>query len=182
MEKTELRIRVFGDPVLREKSKEVKRVTDRHRELLSGMARLMYEGDGIGLAAPQAGVLDAMIVVDAGSGLYKLINPKIVRKQGSQALDEGCLSVPGICIRVKRANKVKVSALDEFGKDTIVEAEGLLACVLQHEIDHLKGKLITDYASLIQRLKMKKKLAVLWKKSQYEKLSQPKTKSCSVQL
>jgi len=182
MEKTALRIRIFGDPALRQKSQEVKRVTDKHRELLSNMAQLMYEGDGIGLASPQAGVSDAMIVVDAGSGLYKLINPKVIKKQGSQALEEGCLSVPGICIRVRRAKKVKVAALDEYGKDLVIEAEGLLACVLQHEIDHLKGKLITDYASLLDRFKIKKKLAGLSKRYKNERLPESKTKSCSVQL
>lgn len=165
MEKTALRIRVFGDSVLRKKSLLVKEVTFRHRDILSQMAQLMYEGDGVGLAAPQAGVNERMIVVDIGSGLYKLINPKVVEAKGSQINQEGCLSVPGICIKIKRANEVKIKAQDEFGKPLAIQAEGLLACVFQHEIDHLKGKLIVDYASFLEKIKMSKALKTLDVKS-----------------
>jgi len=121
----------------------------------------MYEGDGIGLAAPQAGINEMLIVVDIGSGLYKLVNPRVVESSGRQVNQEGCLSVPGICIKVRRANKVKIKAQDEYGKPLNIEAEGLLACVLQHEIDHLKGRLIVDYASLLERLKIGKTLKKL---------------------
>ena len=161
MERTELKIRVYPDPVLRKKSALVKEASVWHRDLFSRMAQLMYDGNGIGLAAPQAGINEAMIVVDIGSGLYKLINPRIIWFSGRQVNQEGCLSVPGICIKVKRANKIKVKALDEFGKPLNIEAEGLLACVFQHEIDHLKGKLIIDYASLLERLRIKKALKKL---------------------
>jgi len=182
MPETELRIKIYGDPVLRRRAKEVARVTDKHRQHLSKMAQLMYEGDGIGLAAPQAGISEAMIVVDVGAGLYKLINPKVVKKEGRQALEEGCLSVPGVCIRVRRARKVKTTALDEFGKPVSIEAEDLFACVLQHEIDHLKGKLITDYASVMERFRIKKKLADLSRRAKDERVPESKTKSCPVQL
>lgn len=166
MEKTALlRIRIFGDPLLRKKSTPVKKVVLRHREALKDMARLMYDGEGVGLAAPQAGINEAMIVVDIGKGLYKLINPQIVKAQGSQVHQEGCLSVPGICVKVRRAKKIKLEALDEFGLPCNIEAEGLLACVFQHEIDHLKGKLIVDYATLLGKVKISKALKELKKRA-----------------
>lgn len=166
MEKTELKIRTFGDPVLRKKSASVRKITDEHREFLSRMAQLMYADGGVGLAAPQAGLSLEMIVVDIGKGgLYKLINPKIIKHQGCQVNKEGCLSVPGACIKVKRAKKVKLEALDETGKLLNIEAEGLLACVFQHEIDHLRGKLIVDYASLLEKIKIANLLKELKKKA-----------------
>jgi len=146
MKEIELKLRVLGDPVLTAGVKEVSKVTDKHRDILSTMARLMYETSGIGLAAPQVGISEAMIVVDAGTGLYKLLNPKITFREGTQEMEEGCLSVPGIGVRVKRAKKVIVEAIDESGKPVKIEAEDLLACVFQHELDHLDGKLIIDYA------------------------------------
>ena len=165
MEKTALKIKTFSDPGLRKKSLLVKEVTARHRDTLSQMAVLMYEGDGVGLAAPQVGINEAMIVADIGSGLYKLINPKIVEASGSQVNQEGCLSVPGICVKIKRADKVKIKAQDDFGKPLDIEADGLLACVFQHEIDHLKGKLIVDYASFFEKFRINKALKKLNVKS-----------------
>jgi len=165
MEKTELRIRKFGEPVLRKKSAPVKKITPEHQEFLSKMARLMYEGEGVGLAAPQAGLNEAMIVVDIGKGLYKLINPKIVKAQGCQTNEEGCLSVPGVCIKIKRAKRIELVALSESGKPLNIEAEGLLACVFQHEIDHLRGKLIVDYASFLEKVKISRILKELKKKA-----------------
>jgi peptide deformylase len=123
------------------------------------MARVMYHIGGIGLAANQVGIDKSMAVVDVGDGLYKLVNPRIVKKEGAQILEEGCLSVPGVFVKVKRAKKVEVKALDESGNPVTIKAEGLMACCLQQEIDHLNGKLIVDYASLLQRLKIKKTLA-----------------------
>jgi peptide deformylase len=161
MKEIKLKIKVYGDPVLRKKAKSVNRVTSEHRDILSQMAAVMYEGAGIGLAAPQVGISEQLIVVDIGEGLYKLINPKIVKKQGTQAISEGCLSVPGICIKVKRAKYVWVEAKDEFNQPLIIEAKDLFACVLQHEIDHLKGKLIIDYASLLEKVRIKRKLRAL---------------------
>lgn len=182
MKETGLRIRILGDPVLRNKAKPVAKVTDRHRQILSAMAQLMYGNSGIGLAAPQVGVSEMMIVADIGSGLYKLVNPKIVQKSGSQSLEEGCLSVPGICVKVKRAKNVLVTALDDTGKSVEVEAQGLLACVLQHEIDHLKGKVIVDYANFLDKMRFGKKLEVLKKRYRDEKLPESETKSCKLQL
>ena len=182
MKETALRIRIFGDPALRKKTRLVHKVTDSHRQALSSMAQLMYKGAGIGLAAPQTGLNEAMIVVDIGSGLYKLINPKVVSMKGTQALSEGCLSIPGICIKVKRAKKIAVHALDETGKPVKIQADDLLACVLQHEIDHLKGKLIVDYASLFVKLKIKNKLAALRKRAKIELAEDAEPKTCQVQL
>ncbi len=141
---------------MRKKSLLVKEITLRHQNILSQMAQLMYEGNGVGLAAPQAGINEMMIVVDIGSGLYKLINPKVTESSGSQVNQEGCLSLPGVCVKVKRAEKVKIKAQDEYGKPLNIEAQGLLACVFQHELDHLKGKLIVDYASVLEKIKINK--------------------------
>jgi len=161
MSGTELKIRLFGDPVLRKKARKVAKVGAEHADVLSRMSRLMYESKGIGLAAPQVGVNQRMIVVDIGTGLYKLVNPKIVKKEGRQALEEGCLSVPGIYIKVGRSAKIWLEALDESGKPQNICAAGMLACVFQHEIDHLEGRLIVDYASLLKKISLKKKLKSL---------------------
>ena len=158
MSETELRIRIVGDPVLRKKSKAIKQITERHREILSKMARLMYEASGVGLAAPQVGVDEAMIVVDIGKGLYKLINPRIVGRGGTQAIEEGCLSVPGLSVKVKRAAVVSIQAFDETGQPVTFEADKILAVVLQHEIDHLAGTLIVDYVPAWRRILFKKKV------------------------
>jgi peptide deformylase len=177
-----LKIRVFGEPILRSKAKAVKEATSECRDILSAMAQLMYAESGIGLAAPQAGINASMIVVDMGTGLYKLLNPRITRKEGFQVTEEGCLSVPGICVKVRRANKVTLKAEDEYFKPVTIEAEGLLACVFQHEIDHLHGKLIVDYAPLFQRLKIKNKLKKLEKRSQDERVPESKGKPGKLQL
>jgi len=182
MEKITLKIRLFGDPVLRKKAKPVRKIEQAQRDILSEMVRLMLDSGGVGLAAPQVGVAESLIVADIGKGLYKLINPKILKKEGRQVLEEGCLSIPGVCIKVKRAKKVVVAAQDEFAKPLTIEAQDLLACVLQHEIDHLKGKVITDYASFFEKLKIKRKLAELKKRLKDEGMPESKTKSCQLQL
>ena len=160
MSETKLRIRRLGDAALRKKAKEIKAITASHAQILNTMAQLMYESSGIGLAANQVGINESMMGADIGLGLYKLINPKIVKREGWQAMEEGCLSVPGISVKVKRAKKVKVLAIDENAKPIAIEAEGLMACVFQHEIDHLKGKLIIDYASFFKRWKIKKQESI----------------------
>ena len=157
-QETELKIKTLGEPGLKEAVRRVTRVTDYHRKQLSRMAQLMYSVSGVGLAAPQVGLSEALIVVDAGSGLYKLINPRLVKTEGQQISEEGCLSVPEVGVRIKRAKSVVVEALDENGKPVKIEAEGLLACVFQHELDHLNGRLIIDHASLIDRIKYRKKI------------------------
>lgn len=161
MEKIELKIRTIGDDILRAGTKQVPSVSEYHRKLLSEMARLMYEVSGVGLAAPQIGVDQSLFVADAGSGLYKIINPKVIKKEGSQVMEEGCLSVPGVGVKVKRFKKITIEALDQDGKCVVIEAEDLLARVFQHEIDHLNGKLIVDYASIFERKRIKKQLGKL---------------------
>jgi len=163
MPETKLKVNILGDPVLRKKAKPVKKVTAEHREILNSMAESMYEHSGIGLAAPQVGISVQLIVVDIGEGIHKLVNPKIVKRQGRQAIQEGCLSVPGVCIKVKRSKQVWVEALDENNCALKLEAKDLFACVLQHEIDHLEGKLIIDYTSLLGKLRIKRKIAALKK-------------------
>ncbi len=170
MPETRLKINIFGDSVLRKRAKLVKEVTVEYRKVLSLMAQSMYEHSGIGLAAPQVGMSVRLIVVDIGEGLHKLVNPKIVKRQGTQAIQEGCLSVPGACVKVKRSRQVWVEALDENNHPVKIEAKDLFACVLQHEIDHLEGKLIVDYASFLQKLKIRKKLKELKKESKTRKL------------
>jgi len=181
MKETKLKLRLFPDPILRKKASLVKEITPWHLKTLDQMAKIMYESSGIGLAANQVGLTEAMIVVDVGRGLYKLINPKILKKEGSQIMEEGCLSIPGICIKVKRAKKILVSAQDEKKKPFTLEAQDLLACVLQHEIDHLKGKVILDYASFWEKFKIRKKLKEL-KRLKDEELHKSETKSCQLQL
>lgn len=182
MSETALKIRLFGDAALRKRARQVKRITSLQRDVLSKMAQLMYEAQGIGLAAPQVGIDEALIVIDIGKGLYKLINPKIVKRKGTQIMEEGCLSVPGVCLKVKRAKKIVVEAEDESAKSVRIDAEGLLACVFQHELDHLKGRLIVDYASFFERLKIRKNLEELKKRIKDEELPQSKTKACKLQL
>ena len=159
MKEINLSLTSFGEPVLREKCRAVKTVTDTHRAILSKMAQLMYDVRGVGLAAPQVGINEALIVVDAGSGLYKLINPVIVHSEGAQSMEEGCLSVPGVGVKVKRFKKVTVEALDEYGNAVHIEAEDLLATVFQHEVDHLNGILFIDRLSPTRRLVLANKLS-----------------------
>lgn len=140
-------IRKEGDPLLRKISKEVPEVTDRIKVLLDDMADTMYEADGVGLAAPQVGILKRVIVVDPRddkTGLVKLINPEIIEADGEQIGIEGCLSIPNFNATVKRAEHVKVKYLDEEGNEKIWDAHGFPAVILSHEIDHLDGILFRD--------------------------------------
>lgn len=150
-----LNVLKFPDPGLRKKYINVLRVGDRERELLSKMAQTMYLSQGVGLAAIQVGSDLCMAVIDIGTGLMKLINPVITKKEGSEMQEEGCLSVPGTCVKVRRAKKVSISYMDEYGNTMKLKAVGLLARVMQHEIDHLSGKLIIDYLNPIKKLFIK---------------------------
>lgn len=137
-------IRFSEDPILRKKSREISEINDRIKILLEDMAETMYENDGVGLAAPQVGVLRNAIVIDVGEGLIKLINPRIIEFGGEQIDFEGCLSVPGISGKVKRPERVKIKYLDLSGEERELEGTGLLARAMCHEIDHLNGILFTD--------------------------------------
>ena len=133
-----------GEPLLNKKSKQVVDFNDRLHTLLDDMADTMYKEDGVGLAAPQVGVLRRAVVVDIGEGLIELINPVIVETSGEQTDLEGCLSVVDYIGKVTRPNYVKVKAQDRFGKDIEVEGEGFLARAFCHEIDHLEGILFVE--------------------------------------
>lgn len=140
-------IRLEGDPVLRKVAKEVPEVTDRIKILLEDMGETMYSANGVGLAAPQVGILRRVIVVDPHddeTGLVKLVNPEIIESDGEQIGVEGCLSIPNFNATVKRPEHVKVKYLDEEGKEKIWDAHGFPAVILSHEIDHLDGILFRD--------------------------------------
>ena len=140
------RIRKEGEEILRKKSKEVTVIDDRILTLLDDMAETMYENNGVGLAAPQVGVLKRVVVIDVenGKNLLKLINPRIISEEGELCEAEGCLSIPVVYGEVKRPRKVVVEALNEKGEKVVITGEGLLAKALCHEIDHLDGILFID--------------------------------------
>ena len=137
-------IRVQGDSVLTKKSRTVDKMTPRIGELITDMLDTMYDAMGVGLAAPQVGILKRIVVIDVGEGPIVLINPEILETSGEQTGDEGCLSVPGRAGQVTRPNYVKVKALDVNMNEQIYEGEGLLARAFCHEIDHLDGKMYTE--------------------------------------
>lgn len=137
-------IRKEGDEILRKKCREVDAVTDKIRTLLKDMADTLYKADGVGLAAPQVGVLKRIVVIDAGDGLIELVNPVIVSQSGQQLVPEGCLSIPGVWGEVNRPSFVAVEAINGNGEKFRIEGEGLLAQALSHEIDHLDGILFRD--------------------------------------
>ena len=137
-------IRVQGDSVLTKKSRTVDKMTPRISELITDMLDTMYDAMGVGLAAPQVGILKRIVVIDVGEGPIVLINPEILETSGEQTGDEGCLSVPGMAGQVTRPNYVKVKALDINMEEVIYEGEELLARAFCHEIDHLDGKMYTE--------------------------------------
>lgn len=137
-------IRVQGDSVLTKKSRTVDKMTPRIGELITDMLDTMYDAMGVGLAAPQVGILKRIVVIDVGEGPIVLINPEILETSGEQTGDEGCLSVPGMAGQETRPNYVKVKALDVNMDEQIYEGEGLLARAFCHEIDHLDGKMYTE--------------------------------------
>jgi peptide deformylase len=146
-----LDIRVLGDPVLRKETTPVAEITDELRSLIEDMYATMYAAEGIGLAAPQVGRTERVAVVDVDGAKYTLINPKVIDSSGSARAEEGCLSIPDVYGEVTRPERVIVRALDEQGNEFEVEAGELLGRCLQHEIDHLDGKLFIDYLSMFKR-------------------------------
>ncbi|MBO8142245.1 MAG: peptide deformylase [Firmicutes bacterium] len=138
------------DPILRQRAKPVERVTKRIQKLIRDMADTMYAANGAGLAAPQIGVPERVIVVDAGDGLLALVNPEIVAEEGSEVDVEGCLSIPNVTGYVERSARVEVTGLDGRGRPVRIRASGMTARALQHEIDHLDGILFIDKATGIQ--------------------------------
>lgn len=137
-------IRIMGDEVLTKKSREIKEVTPRIRELIGDMLDTLYDANGVGLAAPQVGVLKRLVVIDVGEGPIVLINPVILESSGEQTGDEGCLSLPGKAGEVTRPNYVKVHAYDENMEEFEIEGTELLARAFCHEIDHLEGHMYVE--------------------------------------
>lgn len=137
-------VRKIGDEILGKQCKEVKKMTIRTKILIGDMLDTMYEKMGVGLAAPQVGILKRIVVIDVGEGPIVLINPEIIETSGEQTGEEGCLSVPGKAGLVTRPNYVKVKALNEDMEEIVLEGEELLARAFCHEIDHLDGKMYVD--------------------------------------
>lgn len=151
----------FPDPRLRQRASAVDRVDDQLRKLVDDMFETMYQAPGIGLAATQVNVHRRVLVIDVSKDQDQpqvFINPEILYKEGIEEMDEGCLSVPGFYERVQRAERVRVRALDRHGEAFELEVDGLLAVCIQHEIDHLDGKLFVDYLSQLKRQRIRKKL------------------------
>jgi peptide deformylase len=157
---------IWPDPVLKKASAPVPRVDEEIRQLLDDMAETMYAADGVGLAAPQVGVSKRVVVIDTsprqeGQKLLHLVNPEILKTEGETVFTEGCLSVPGEAEEVERAAKVWVRANGRDGRIFEVEADGLLAIALQHEIDHLDGTLFVDHLSSLKRELIRKRMKKL---------------------
>lgn len=151
----------YPDPRLRTRAAAVRVVDDRIRSLVDDMAETMYQAPGIGLAAIQVGIAERVMVVDVSSDRNELrafINPEILTRDGLGVMEEGCLSVPGVFEDVERAQHIRVRALDRTGRTFELEANGLLAVCVQHEIDHLDGKVFIDYLSRLKQQRIRKRL------------------------
>ena len=147
-----LDIKTAGNPVLKKICAPVEKIDKRLRNLLDNMAETMYASDGVGIAAPQVGELIRAVVIDVDKKTrYDMINPVITSREGSVIDNEGCLSCPDLFGDVERAEKVRVEFVNRFGKKKILEADGLLARCIQHELDHLDGKLFIDIAKNITK-------------------------------
>lgn len=138
-------IRLAGDPILYKVCKEVKKLTPMLQTLIEDMLDTMYEANGVGLAAPQVGVLKRIAVVDIGDGPFVLVNPVILEEEGEQTADEGCLSIPGKAGKVTRPNRIVMRAYDENMQEYEIEAEELLARAFCHEVEHLDGHMYTEH-------------------------------------
>ena len=137
-------IRILGDPILTKKCKEIREVNDKVVQLVDDMLETMYEADGVGLAAPQVGILKRLVVIDIGDGPLVMINPRILEFSGSQTGDEGCLSYPGKAGVVTRPNYIRAAYTAEDGEEYEIEAEELLARAICHELDHLDGHMYVE--------------------------------------
>jgi len=157
-----LKIVKYPAPILRRKAESVDSVDDDIRDLIENMLDVIYVEDGVGLAAPQVGVSKRVIVVDDGKDGVGLINPEIVKKSSeTDTMEEGCLSLPGIRLNISRPVRITVKGLDENGDSVELQADGLLAKVIQHEIDHLNGILIINHVSTIHKTILRSKLKKL---------------------
>jgi peptide deformylase len=169
----------FPDPRLRTRAQPVERVDGALRELIDDMFETMYAAPGIGLAATQVNVHKRVLVIDISESRNErlaLVNPEILNREGVEETEEGCLSVPGVYDKVKRADRIRVRALNREGKQVDFDADGLLAVCIQHEIDHLDGKLFVDYLSELKRTRIRKKLEKERKDRSAGELSRAKPK------
>ncbi|OEF98533.1 peptide deformylase [Desulfuribacillus alkaliarsenatis] len=146
-------IRKNEDPVLREAAKPVKKINENVQKLIDDMLETMYDAEGVGLAAPQVGILKRVIVIDVGDGPIVLINPEIVESAGNKKGSEGCLSFPGLVGDVCRSEYVKVKAQNREGEEFCIEGKGLMARALQHEVDHLNGVVFLDHTDKVYKTK-----------------------------
>ena len=163
-----LDILYYPDARLRTCAKPVQQVDQHIKTLVDNMFETMYKAPGIGLAATQVNIHQQIVVIDISKGKNKplcLINPKIVEKEGIEINEEGCLSVPKYFAEIKRAEKIKVVALDREGNEFELEADDILAVCIQHELDHLKGKLFVDYLSPLKQQRVRSKMKKLAKKA-----------------
>ncbi len=156
-------IKILGAPILRKKAKPVKKITEAERRIFEDMSRIMHEAGGVGLAANQIGINKQMLVIDIGDGVMMLANPKILKKEGSLIFEEGCLSLPEITLKIKRPKKILLECLDKDNSVIRFQADEILSRALQHEIDHLNGRLIIDYAGWHQKWLIRKKIRQLKK-------------------
>jgi len=140
-----LRLRTDTDPVLRRQCEPLKKVGSRERDLFIEMTAMMRRYNGIGLAAPQVGIPQQLVVMEIGEDIVALANPRVSKPQGRRTMKEGCLSLPGLTVRVPRAREITVTGLDTQNNPITLTLKGLAARVVQHEVDHLKGILISDY-------------------------------------
>ncbi len=154
-----LEIKKYPSPVLKNKAEEVLTITPEVKESILDMIEIVKKEKGIGLAAPQVGVSKRIIVIETEKGVTSFINPEILEKSKEKAIEEeGCLSLPGLYLKIKRAKKIEIRAKNIEGEELKIKAEGLLARVFQHEIDHLDGILIINRIGLLQRLRLRQKL------------------------
>ncbi len=164
-----LQLIYYPDPVLQKRAEPIDHIDEDTKKLTSEMFEVMYENKGIGLAAPQVGILKRVVTVDI-SGSEKrnsplvLINPEIIKQEGEEESEEGCLSLPGFKCKIKRSSLIHVKYTDLEGQEKTLDARDMLAICLQHEIDHLNGKLIIDYAGRLRRSMYEKKLKKMKKK------------------
>ncbi len=158
------KIRLYGDPCLRKKSVPVVYVGPAEQALLKAMLATMRENKGVGLAAPQVGINQQIFVADIGDGPMAFINPKIIKKSGGDVIEEGCLSIPGVTVMVRRPERIVVRYIDENNQPHEKIYDEMMARVIQHEMDHLDGKMIVDYAGLKEKIKLRPQLRELERK------------------
>lgn len=147
----------YPDKILKKNCVRVDEVTDKEKELFENMLFTMRHFAGIGLAAPQIGISKRLIVAEVEEKVIKLANPEIIETKGAEKMEEGCLSVPDTIVKIERPYEASIKGLNEKGDEVEIKTEGLLARVLQHEIDHLDGRLIIDYMTILEELNFKLK-------------------------